>query len=127
MSEQLWSLHTSLPLEIAERMIEAAIAVRRKEKLLPLAIAVLDAGGNLVAFKRENGCGVLRYDIAFGKAWGRTWHGHAHPHDPRSAGQPAFIPECAGSGFGRPLHSHPGRCAGAGCLGAGHRRHWHQR
>jgi len=31
---------------------------------------VLDAGGHLVAFKREDKSGILRFDIAFGKAWG---------------------------------------------------------
>jgi uncharacterized protein GlcG (DUF336 family) len=30
----------------------------------------LDAGGHLVAFKREDKSGILRFDIAFGKAWG---------------------------------------------------------
>jgi len=33
-------------------------------------VAVLDAGGHLVAFKREDKSGILRFDIAFGKAWG---------------------------------------------------------
>ena len=31
---------------------------------------MLDAGGHLVAFKREDRSGILRFDIAFGKAWG---------------------------------------------------------
>jgi uncharacterized protein GlcG (DUF336 family) len=31
---------------------------------------VLDAGGHLVAFKREDKSGILRFEIAFGKAWG---------------------------------------------------------
>ena len=37
---------------------------------MPLVVAVLDSGGNLVAYKREDGSGVMRFDIAFGKAWG---------------------------------------------------------
>ncbi len=102
MSEQLWSLHTSLPLEIAERMIDAAIAVRRKEKLLPLAIAVLDAGGNLVAFKRENGCGVLRCDIAFGKAWGALGMGMpTRMIRDRLANRPSFQSALAAASEGR--------------------------
>src|SRR5262249_32064830 len=40
------------------------------ENLLPLAVAVLDSGGHLVAFKREDGCGLLRAEIAQGKARG---------------------------------------------------------
>ena len=70
MAEHLNALSSSLALEAASRIVDAAIAERRKHGLLPLAVAVLDAGGNLVAFKREDGCGVLRFDIAFGKAWG---------------------------------------------------------
>ena len=69
MGEHLKSVGSSLGLEAASRIIDAAIQSRHREALLPLAVAVLDAGGNLVAFKREDGCGVLRYDIAFGKAW----------------------------------------------------------
>ncbi len=69
MPEHLHPIHSSLSLAAAERIIDAALAARRAEGLLPLVVAVLDAGGNLVAYKREDGSGVLRFDIAFGKAW----------------------------------------------------------
>lgn len=69
MAEQLRAVHSSLNLAGAARIVDEAIATRIREGLLPLAVAVIDAGGNLVAFKREDGCGVLRFDIAFGKAW----------------------------------------------------------
>lgn len=70
MAENLVSIHSSLDLGLVERITDEALRLRQQHKLLPLAIALLDAGGNLVSFRRENGCGVLRYDIAFGKAWG---------------------------------------------------------
>jgi glc operon protein GlcG len=70
MAEQLHPVHSSLALAAAAAIVDEAIAVRIREGLLPLAVAVLDAGGNLVAFKREDGSGVLRYDIAVGKAAG---------------------------------------------------------
>lgn len=70
MGEQLKSVHSSLTLALAAAIVDAAIAARQREGLLPLAVAVLDAGGNLVAFKREDGSGVMRFDIAFGKAHG---------------------------------------------------------
>ncbi len=70
MGEQLKSVASSLTLALAAKIVDAAIAVRQREGLLPLAVAVLDAGGNLVAFKREDGSGVMRFDIAFGKAHG---------------------------------------------------------
>jgi glc operon protein GlcG len=69
MAEHLKHVQSSLTLEAAGRIVDGAIAERRKHGVLPLAVAVLDSGGNLVAFKREDGCGVLRFDIAFGKAW----------------------------------------------------------
>lgn len=69
MAEQLKHVQSALSLAAASRIVDEALAVRAKEGVLPLAVAVLDSGGNLVAFKREDGCGVLRFDIAFGKAW----------------------------------------------------------
>ena len=36
----------------------------------PLTVAVLDPGGHLVVLKRQDGSGILRSDIAIGKAWG---------------------------------------------------------
>lgn len=37
---------------------------------MPLTVAVLDAGGHLVTLSREDNSGILRPDIAIGKAWG---------------------------------------------------------
>lgn len=69
MTEHLRPLHSSLALDAANRIIEAALAARRREGMMPLVVAVLDAGGQLVAYQREDGSGILRFDIAFGKAW----------------------------------------------------------
>lgn len=60
----------TLKLSQACTLIDAAIAEARRRSLVPLAISVLDAGGNLIAFKREDGAGIARFDISFGKAWG---------------------------------------------------------
>ncbi|KEA63086.1 hypothetical protein ADIMK_2610 [Marinobacterium lacunae] len=59
-----------LLLSRASAIVDAALAEGRANNLAPLAVAVLDAGGHLVAYKREDGAGILRFDIAFGKAWG---------------------------------------------------------
>ena len=59
-----------LKLSQANTIIDAAIEEGRRMRLSPLAVAVLDSGGNLIAFKREDGAGFFRYDIAYGKAWG---------------------------------------------------------
>jgi uncharacterized protein GlcG (DUF336 family) len=63
---------------------------------------VLDAGGNLVAFKREDGCGVLRFDIAFGKAWAALGMGMAtRAIRDRMAQRPAFQGALAAASDGR--------------------------
>jgi uncharacterized protein GlcG (DUF336 family) len=59
-----------LTLAQASTIIDAALRKARETNLMPLAVAVLDLGGHLVAFKREDNSGILRYDIAYGKAWG---------------------------------------------------------
>jgi uncharacterized protein GlcG (DUF336 family) len=54
----------------ASTIVDAALMTAREMNLVPMTVAVLDAGGHLVAFKREDRSGILRYDIAYGKAWG---------------------------------------------------------
>src|SRR3954454_7686549 len=54
----------------ASTIVDAALKKGRETDCAPLTVAVLDAGGHLVAFKREDRSGILRFDIAFGKAWG---------------------------------------------------------
>jgi len=77
MAEHLIPIYSSLDLATATRITEAVLQLRQQHKLLPLAIVVLDAGGNTVSFRREDGCGVLRHDIARGKAWGALGMGMA--------------------------------------------------
>lgn len=54
----------------ASTIVDGALKTARAMNLAPMSVAVLDAGGHLVAFKREDHSGILRYEIAFGKAWG---------------------------------------------------------
>ena len=54
----------------ASTIVDAALRKGRELDCAPLTVAVLDSGGHLVAFKREDKSGLLRFDIAFGKAWG---------------------------------------------------------
>ena len=57
-------------LDRATEIVDAALAEGRRLNLAPLAVVVLDAGGNLVVAKREDKAGILRIDIAHAKAWG---------------------------------------------------------
>jgi uncharacterized protein GlcG (DUF336 family) len=61
---------TSITLAQASTVVDAALAAGRKAALMPLTVAVLDAGGHLVALKREDKSGILRVEIATGKAYG---------------------------------------------------------
>ncbi|WP_114953905.1 GlcG/HbpS family heme-binding protein [Sphingosinicella terrae] len=61
---------TSIKLDQANRIIEAAVARGKELGLKPLSVAVLDAGGHLVAFQRQDASSTLRPQIAMGKAGG---------------------------------------------------------
>ncbi len=63
-------LQTSLPLDMANIIVAQALSLGRDAGLLPLTVVVLDAGGRLVAMQSEDGSGIMRFDVAFGKAWG---------------------------------------------------------
>ena len=60
----------SVTLAQASTIVDVALKKGRDTNCAPLTVAVLDAGGHLVAFKREDKSGILRFDIANGKAWG---------------------------------------------------------
>ncbi|MGI9524805.1 MAG: GlcG/HbpS family heme-binding protein [Hyphomicrobiaceae bacterium] len=64
----LVNVASSMCLADAEAIAAGALRAARDEELLPLTVAVLDAGGQLIVFKREDGCGIVRGDIAIGKA-----------------------------------------------------------
>ena len=61
---------TALTLAQASIIVDKALEKGRKLKLHPLTVVVLDAGGHMVAMKREDRSGILRAQIATGKAWG---------------------------------------------------------
>ncbi len=66
----LWKAKPSLSLSAANTIIAGALETARKHNFEPLSVAVLDTGGHLIAFQREDGSGILRAQIATGKAWG---------------------------------------------------------
>jgi 3-hydroxyisobutyrate dehydrogenase len=91
-----------LTLELANLIATVALQTGRDLKLAPLVVAVLDAGGHLVAFQREDGSGILRFDIAFGKAWGALGMGFgSREFVARSQANPAFVGALATASGGR--------------------------
>ncbi len=113
---------TQLTLDAASTIVDAALAAGRASDQMPLTVAVLDAGGHLVAFKRENGSGILRPDIAIGKAWGALGMGmSSRLLRDRLTDRPAFIGALAAASGGK-LIPVPGgvliRDADGGVVGA---------
>lgn len=64
-----------ISLRRARTMIRTALAIGRAEKMKPLAVVVLDAGGAVKAFEREDGASNYRFQIAHGKAHGAVGMG----------------------------------------------------
>ena len=82
----------SLSLDQAATMVDAALQKAHELELKPMTIAVLDAGGHLVAFKREDGSSILRPQIAQAKAWGALGMGMGgRALAERAATQPSFV------------------------------------
>src|SRR5712692_1442031 len=91
-----------LSLESAARIVDAALEHARTLNLKPLTVAVLDAGGHLVAFKRQDRSGILRPDIAQGKAWGALGMGiGGRALAERAKEAPAFFAALASTSGGR--------------------------
>jgi len=61
---------TSILLDQSQHIIDAAFACGSELKLEPLSVAVLDPGGHLVAFQRQDSASLMRSQIAIGKAAG---------------------------------------------------------
>jgi uncharacterized protein GlcG (DUF336 family) len=59
-----------LTLAQASTIVDAALKYGRDRNMKPMAVCVLDAGGHMLAFKREEVAGILRREIAEAKAWG---------------------------------------------------------
>jgi len=59
-----------MTLEQANLIIAAALARARALGLPPVGCAVLDSGGHLVSFQREDGLGFVRITVCQAKAWG---------------------------------------------------------
>jgi uncharacterized protein GlcG (DUF336 family) len=61
---------TALSLDKAKQIIDAAFAKGADLMFKPLGVSVLDAGGHLVAFQRQDGASFLRPEMSAGKAYG---------------------------------------------------------
>lgn len=68
---------TEINIRKARQIIKGAMAKGREMELKPLSVIVLDAGGHVKAFEREDGAAPGRFAIAHGKAYGAVMLGMA--------------------------------------------------
>lgn len=93
---------SNVSLAQASIIIEKALEHGRHLNLKPLTVAVLDAGGHLVALKREDNSSLLRPQIACGKAWGVLGMGFGGRElARRAAAAPAFVTALTAASEGR--------------------------
>ncbi|HEY7297879.1 MAG TPA: heme-binding protein [Xanthobacteraceae bacterium] len=59
----------AISLAEANKIIDGTFASARKRKAYALAAIVLDAGGRVKAFQKQDGASLLRFEIAYGKAF----------------------------------------------------------
>lgn len=86
----------------ADLIATKALEKGRAMNFLPLTVVVLDAGGHVVVSKREDGSGILRVEIATGKAWGTLGMGlGARNLAQRAAKNPAFYTALAAASDGK--------------------------
>ena len=95
-------LQTSLSLAEASTIVAESLRLGREAGMLPLTVVALDAGGRPVAMQSEDGSGLLRFDIAFGKAWGALGMGiSSRLIRDRLAARPTFQAALAAASDGR--------------------------
>ena len=91
-----------LTLAQASIIIDKALEKGRELAFKPLTVAVLDAGGQMKALKREDGSSLLRPEIAGGKAWGALGMGFGGREFARRAAQnPVFLQALTAASGGR--------------------------
>ena len=93
---------TKLNLEQANTITEAALKRGAEIPCSPLTVSVLDDGGHLIAFQRQDNSSIMRYEIATGKAWGALGMGRSSGGLAQVAEQrPLFITSLMSASGGR--------------------------
>ena len=112
----------SVTLAQASSIVDAALKKARELRQMPQTVVVLDTGGHVVCAKREDGSGIVRFEIAVGKAYGALGMGWgSRTMMERAAQNPNFLTAIAAASGGR-LVPNPGgvliRDAGNQIIGA---------
>ena len=92
----------------ARTIIRKALAKGRELELKPLSVVVLDSGGNVKAFEREDGAAPGRFAVAHGKAYGSVMLGMAGTAQMARAEQQHYFMTAANGLFGGQVVPVPG-------------------
>ncbi len=112
----------TVSLEQAQVMIAETLKKGRAMGLKPLSVIVLDAGGHVQAFAREDGAAPGRFAIAHGKAYGAVMLGMAGRAQMARAEAQAYFMAAVNGVYGGAVVPVPGgvllRDAGGAVIGA---------
>jgi len=97
-----------ITLDAAKTMVSEARAKGAEMGLKPLSVIVLDAGGHVLAFEREDGASPGRFDIAQGKAYGAVMLGMPGSAQMARAEQQAYFMAAVNGAFGGKVVPVPG-------------------
>jgi uncharacterized protein GlcG (DUF336 family) len=93
-----------LTLELANRIIAAALERSKEIGYRPMAVVVVDDSGNIKSAQREDGASMFRVDVALGKAWGAVAFGiSSRDLAERASENPNFFVTLATTADGRLL------------------------
>ena len=97
-----------ISLRKARTIIRGALAKGREMGLKPLSVVVLDAGGHVKAFEREDGASPGRFAIAQGKAFGAVMLGMGGSAQMARAEQQAYFMAAVNGVYGGKVVPVPG-------------------
>ncbi|KIC15866.1 GlcG/HbpS family heme-binding protein [Leisingera sp. ANG-Vp] len=107
-----------ISLEQARTIIRVALEKGREMGLKPLSAVVLDAGGHVKAFEREDGAAPGRFPIAHGKAYGSVMLGMAGSAQMARAESQAYFMAAVNGVYGGQVVPVPGGVLVRGADGA---------
>lgn len=92
----------SVTLAQATAIVDATLKKARELKQMPQTVVVLDTGGHIVCAKREDGSGIIRFEVAVGKAYGALGMGWGtRTMMERAAQNPNFLTSIVAASGGR--------------------------
>ena len=98
----------SVSLRKARTIIRKTLEKGRELELKPLSVVVLDAGGHVIAFERDDGAAPGRFAIAHGKAYGSVMLGMAGTAQMQRAEAQAYFMAAVNGVYGGQVVPVPG-------------------